>query len=68
MFQIDNEGRIKTAKGLDRENKSTYELTVRAEDRGGTNFLQSLVTISQMIKNFRAIITNSKKLEYISSA
>ena len=42
MFQIDNAGRVKTAKGLDRENKSAYELIVRAEDRGGVDFLYIL--------------------------
>ena len=36
MFEIDSEGRVKTAKGLDRENNSVYQLIVRAEDRGGT--------------------------------
>lgn len=35
IFEIDNEGRIKTVKGLDREKISVYEMTVKAEDRGG---------------------------------
>eukprot|EP00795_Rhopilema_esculentum_P002535 gene2535-730_t len=34
-FVIDVDGRIKTAKRLDRESKAVYELVVRAKDRGG---------------------------------
>lgn len=35
MFTINKDGQIKTAKGLDRESKAIYELTIRATDRGG---------------------------------
>ena len=35
MFTINKDGQIKTAKGLDRESKAVYELTIRATDRGG---------------------------------
>lgn len=37
MFAIDSFGNITVAKELDRETKSTYELTVTAQDRAGAS-------------------------------
>lgn len=37
MFAIDSFGNVTVAKELDRETKSTYELTVTAQDRAGAS-------------------------------
>ena len=39
VFAIDSFGNITVAKELDRETKSTYELTVTAQDRAGASSL-----------------------------
>ena len=38
-FSVDNSGRIFTIQMLDREKKATYELKVRAIDRGGKLYI-----------------------------